>query len=105
MIKPFETQQFTDDLTSRIEQEVVRIREAKEWRMEYMTFEMKLREYEDRGREEGRAEGLAEGRVEGRSEGLEERDREILKIVEEAERTGISKEEIIAKITELVGKK
>ena len=56
------------ELTDRIEKEIVHVSESPEWRKEYMTFEMKLRDVREEGREEGRQEGREEGRQEGRAE-------------------------------------
>ena len=58
-------------------------------KVEYMTFFMKLRRREEKGREEGRAEGRAEGRwvtlVELVHDGL-------LTVKEAAKRAGMSEE-------------
>ena len=56
------------ELTGRIEKEIDHVSESPEWRKEYMTFEMKLRDVREEGREEGRQEGREEGRQEGRAE-------------------------------------
>ena len=50
-----------DGLTNEIEANVKRIQNNDGWRLEYMTFEMKL----NMMREEGREEGLEKGRIEG----------------------------------------
>ena len=52
-------------LAQEISESVERVKLAKEWRLEYVTFEMLLRERELKGKEQGRAEGRAEGKVEG----------------------------------------
>lgn len=64
----------------RLDHEVKRVRENKEWRREYMTLQMKLDEvYEEarkegleEGREKGWEEGLEKGWTEGRAEGMEQ---------------------------------
>ena len=54
----------------KLDEAVIRAKENKEMKVEYMTYEMELRRREEMGREEGRAEGRAEGREEGRAEGV-----------------------------------
>ena len=49
-------------LAEEVDKSVEQVKLAKEWRLEYMTFEMMLREW----KAEGRAEGIAEGKVEGK---------------------------------------
>ena len=44
------------ELTGRIENEIDHVSESPEWRKEYMTFEIKLRDVREEGREEGREE-------------------------------------------------
>ena len=44
-----------------LDEAVIRAKENKEMKVEYMTYEMELRRREEMGREEGRAEGRAEG--------------------------------------------
>ena len=52
-------------LAEEVDNNVERVKLAKEWRLEYMTFEMLLRERERQGEERGRSEGKAEGKAEG----------------------------------------
>ena len=61
-----------DTFTKKLDGEVQKARESKDWRWEYVTLGMKYDQYYDEGKAEGisigRAEGLVEGRTEGRSE-------------------------------------
>ena len=49
-------------LVKKIEEQVVKAREHKEWRLEYMTLYMRDRQNREEGFEEGRKEGNVEGR-------------------------------------------
>jgi len=60
------------EFTERLGAEVDRVRESKEWRLEYMTWLSELEESKEEAREEGREEGRAQGREEGRAQGREE---------------------------------
>ena len=62
--------QPTDDLTRRIEEKVITARASKNWREEFMTFEMKLDEAREEAREEGKAEGIIEGEAKGEANAL-----------------------------------
>jgi len=53
-----------DDFTKRLEQEVRKIKENKEWKVEYMTMLMREREKYREGKLEGRLEGKAAGIIE-----------------------------------------
>ena len=61
-------------LVDRLREEVEKARKHDEWKVEYMTLEMKYFEK----LEEGRLKGLEEGRKEGRKDGLQEGRRETL---------------------------
>ena len=52
-------------LAEELDNNVERVKLAKEWRLEYMTFEMLLKERERQGKEEGKEEGKVEGKAEG----------------------------------------
>lgn len=54
-----------DAFAELIDQAVDEVREHQEWRAEYMTLNLKLKEEFEQGRVEGREVGLAEGRAEG----------------------------------------
>ena len=58
------TQKPTGDLTHRIAGNVQRVASNESWRLEYMTFQMKLNEEREEAHEEGRLEGREEGRAE-----------------------------------------
>jgi len=60
------------DFTRKLDAEVERVKENKEWRREYMTLLLRDRENLEKGRAEGRKEGRKEGRAEGRKEGRKE---------------------------------
>ena len=53
----------------KVDEEVKRVRESKEWRRDYMTLLMRDREKYEQGRREGHREGREEGHREGRKEG------------------------------------
>ncbi len=53
-----------DDLLVKINQELENVRKNQEWRREYMTLLMELKEREERGKAEGRKEGRKEERKE-----------------------------------------
>ena len=55
-----------------VEREVIRVKEHKETRREYMTLAMELERQRQFGREEGRKKGREEGRKKGREEGRKE---------------------------------
>ena len=63
-----------DEFSATIRKEYERIKESREWRREYMTLEMALKEQfqagEAKGLAKGREEGLAEGEAKGRKEGF-----------------------------------
>ncbi len=65
-----------DEFSATIREEYERIKESREWRREYMTLEMALKEQfqagEAKGLEKGREEGLAEGEAKGHKKGLAE---------------------------------
>ena len=60
------TKKCKSDFTRRLEAGVEAVIENEEWRLEYMTLNMRDRENIEAGREEGRKEGRREGRREGR---------------------------------------
>ena len=59
----------TGSFAELINQEVIRCRENKEWRREYMTLAMRDQLNIKKGREEGHAQGLAEGLEKGMEKG------------------------------------
>ena len=65
----------TDTYTRSLNEKVIEIRNDNEWRENYMTFEMKLDQRFEEGKELGRTEGIELGRTEGielgRTEGIE----------------------------------
>ena len=65
----FQTSEPTDDYTRKLKRRVKILREDAEWRQVYMTWEMKLDERYDAGREDGLREGREDGLREGRNEG------------------------------------
>ena len=62
-------------LTKKIEEQVIKAREHKEWRLEYMTLYMRDRQ----NREEGFEEGLEKGIKKGLEEGLKEERKNTIK--------------------------
>jgi len=73
ILKFIEDNTTEDDFTEKLAQEVRRVKENKEWQVEYMTLLMREREKYKEGVAEGmaagRAEGMAAGRTAGRTEG------------------------------------
>ena len=69
------------DFTSKLQDNVVKIKSNRNWRSEYMTMEMKLHEREQIGIEQGIAIGEAKGRSEGRTEGIHAQAVESAKIL------------------------
>jgi predicted transposase/invertase (TIGR01784 family) len=63
-------QQPRDTFTEKLEAMVREIRASKNWRHEYMTLEMKLKEQFFLGKQEGIQEGIAKGQKAGLKEGL-----------------------------------
>ena len=78
-----------DDFTEKLAQEVRKIKENKEWRVEYRTLLMREREKY----KEGKADGLEEGEKNGKAFG----------IIELALDIGYSNEEIIATLQKKLG--
>ncbi len=54
----------TDAFTQDMEEEVVKVKNNEEWRVEYMTLEMRERERFKEGRAEGMEKGMEKGREE-----------------------------------------
>ena len=63
ILKFIESSAAEDDFTGKLAQEVVKIKENKEWQVEYMTLMMREREKYNEGRIAGRIEGRIEGAV------------------------------------------
>lgn len=60
----------TDDLTTKLSEEVQRARDKEEWRNEYMTLLQRDREKYEEGKVEGKAEGKAEALIALVTDGL-----------------------------------
>ena len=58
-------------LTKEINEEVIRIKEHKEMRREYMTFLMELQKYKTEGMQEGIEIGMKQGIEKGMEKGIE----------------------------------
>ena len=74
-------------LARDIEKEIKHVSESPEWRKTYMTFEMKLKDI----REEGREEGCQEGRAKGIPEGEEKMSRLIICLINAKRNEDIAK--------------
>ncbi len=82
-------------LTQKLDAEVRKAREHKQWRQEYMTLLEKYREEREAGREEGLKAGREEGLKAGREEGLKAGREEGLKAGrEEGLRAGLEAGEL-----------
>jgi flagellar biosynthesis/type III secretory pathway protein FliH len=66
------TGDFGDELVTRLQDSVTRIKASREMGERYMLFEELLKEEFRNGKAEGKAEGRAEGIAEGRAEGIAE---------------------------------
>lgn len=66
------TTEPTDDFTDRLNSSVKKLRNDFDWRENYMTLEMKLKEQNNAGIKQGREEGKEEGRIQGIEEGKAE---------------------------------
>ena len=64
ILKFIKNNKSEDDFTEKLAQEVQKIKENKEWQVEYMTLLMREREKYKEGIAEGRAEGRANGIIE-----------------------------------------
>ena len=89
VLKFIENNTAEDDFTEKLAREVRKIKENKEWQVEYMTLLMREREKYKEGVAEGRAEGRAEGEIKG--------------IVETYEDLGFSFQEAVKRIAEKFG--
>ncbi|MCR5304473.1 MAG: Rpn family recombination-promoting nuclease/putative transposase [Lachnospiraceae bacterium] len=78
----------TSDFTKNLDAAVKVARSAKNWRVEYMTLEMKLEEYKRMGKEEGREEGVFLAQYSNVSKG-------VFGVEKGAELLGVSVEEFI----------
>ena len=59
-------EETSDKFVTELQKEVEKVKKNKEWRLEYMTLQMReMEKYE-----EGIAEGIEKGKAEGRSEGI-----------------------------------
>ena len=65
ILKFIENNTAEDDFTEKLAQEVQKIKENKEWQVEYMTLLMREREKYKEGLADGREEGIAEGVIQG----------------------------------------
>lgn len=63
ILKYIESSTPGDEFTEKLAQEMQKIKENKEWKVEYMTLLMREREKYKEGKAEGKAEGIAEGRA------------------------------------------
>ena len=62
-------------LTKEINEEVIRIKEHKEMRREYMTLLMELQKYKTEGMQEGIEIGMKQGMEKGMEQGMEKKGR------------------------------
>lgn len=88
-----ESNSAEDDFTKRLEEEVQKIKENKEWKVEYMTLLMREREKYKEGYTEGEIAGEARGKAEGEARG----------IIDFALDLGYSNEEILTVLQKKLG--
>ena len=65
-------------LTKEINEEVIRIKEHKEMRREYMTLLMELQKYKTEGMQEGIEIGMKQGMEKGMEQGMEKKGRTVI---------------------------
>ena len=65
-------------LTKEINEEVIRIKEHKEMRREYMTLLMELQKYKTEGMQEGIEIGMKQGMEKGLEQGMEKKGRTVI---------------------------
>ena len=65
-------------LTKEINEEVIRIKEHKEMRREYMTLLMELQKYKTEGMQEGIEIGMKQGMEQGMEQWMEEKGRTVI---------------------------
>ena len=65
-------------LTKEINEEVIRIKEHKEMRREYMTLLMELQKYKTEGMQEGIEIGMEQGMEQGMEKGMEKKGRTVI---------------------------
>ena len=65
-------------LTKEINEEVIRIKEHKEMRREYMTLLMELQKYKTEGMQEGIEIGMKQGMKQGMEKGMEKKGRTVI---------------------------
>ena len=65
-------------LTKEINEEVIRIKEHKEMRREYMTLLMELQKYKTEGLQEGIEIGMKQGMEQGMEKGMEKKGRTVI---------------------------
>ena len=65
-------------LTKEINEEVIRIKEHKEMRREYMTLLMELQKYKIEGMQEGIEIGMKQGMEKGMEQGMEKKGRTVI---------------------------
>ena len=65
-------------LTKEIDEEVIRIKEHKEMRREYMTLLMELQKYKTEGMQEGIEIGMKQGMEKGLEQGMEKKGRTVI---------------------------
>ena len=88
ILKFIEDNTTEDDFTEKLAQEVKRVKENKEWQVEYMTLLMREREKYKEGVAEGMAAGMAKGMAAGKVEGT----------IETYQELGFSFSEIVTRI-------
>lgn len=82
----------------RLDREVQRVKENKEWRREYMTLQMKLDEVYEEAREAGKEEGHEAGLQEGHRAGLAEGENRMLLLIQRMTEAGEA--ELISRLSE-----
>ena len=65
-------------MTKEINEEVIRIKEHKEMRREYMTLLMELQKYKTEGMQEGIEIGMKQGMEKGLEQGMEKKGRTVI---------------------------
>ena len=104
-LKYINGQKEDNEFINKINEKVEKIKQNKEWRREFMTFEMKLNETFEQGLKQGVEQGVKQGIEQGVKQGIEQGVKQgieqgIVKQIKALQKFNISRDEIIENIVE-----
>ena len=100
-LKYINGQKEDNEFINKINEKVEKIKQNKEWRREFMTFEMKLNETFEQGVKQGVEQGVKQGIEQGLKQGVEQGVKQgIVKQIKALQKFNISRDEIIENIVE-----